>query len=78
MTGTGALSKLDELGFCLLVKKYFQYSETYEWCLPVKVMKALPNTCHNFRTEGFQIPIKLFLIGNSAITLHGKLYFVLV
>ena len=29
-----------------------------------KVMKGLPNTCHNYRTEGFQIPIKPFLFEN--------------
>ena len=27
-------------------------------------MKGLPNTCHNYRTEGFQIPIKSFLCEN--------------
>ena len=27
-------------------------------------MKGLPNTCHNYRTEGFQIPIKPFLFEN--------------
>ena len=38
-------------------------------------MKGLPNTCHNFRTEGFHIPIKPFLIenldlfGNPVVTL---------
>ena len=32
-------------------------------------MKGLPNTCHKFRTEVFQIPIKPFLFGNPIITL---------
>ena len=40
-----------------------------------KVMKGLPNTCHNYRTERFQIPIKPFLFenldlfGNPVVTL---------
>ena len=42
-----------------------------------KVMKGLPNTCHNYRTEGFQIPVKPFLFenlelfGNPVVTLDG-------
>ena len=41
-----------------------------------KVLKELPNTCHNFRTEGFQKPIKPFLFenrdlfGNPVTALH--------
>jgi len=46
-----------------------------------KVMKGLPNTCHTYRTEGFQIPIKPFLfenldlIGNPVVTLVPTLPF---
>ena len=42
-------------------------------------MKGLPNTCHNYRTEGFQIPIKpcLFenhdLFGNPVVTLYEEI-----
>ena len=48
-----------------------------------KVMKGLLNTCHNYRTEGFQIPIKPFLfenldlVGNPVVTLCGTVYFLL-
>ena len=41
-------------------------------------MKKLPNICHNYRTEGFQIPIKPFLFenldlfGNPVVTLQLK------
>ena len=41
-------------------------------------MKGLLNTCHNYRTEGYQIPIKPFLFenldlfGNPIVTLRPR------
>ena len=43
-------------------------------------MKGLPNTCHNYQTEGFQIPIKPFpfknldLFGNPVVTLRFRIF----
>ena len=52
------------------------YTDVFNQCTVPNVLRVLPDTCHNFRTEAFQIPVKPFLFenrdlfGNAVIALY--------